>query len=77
MTLADVSPGSTASVTRVGGEPAVTRRLASLGFRPGTEVACIRRAPLGDPAVYRLRGYEICLRRREAGRVSVSTALPR
>lgn len=76
MTLADVPPGATASVTQVGGDPAVTRRLASLGFRPGTQVACLRRAPLGDPAVYRLRGYEICLRRREAGRVSVSAAMP-
>lgn len=72
--LSELVPGASALVTTVLGEPAVARRLASLGFRPGTEVACVRRAPLGDPTVYRLRRYELCLRRREAANVVVESA---
>lgn len=72
--LSQLRPGAAGRVAGVHGEPAVTRRLASLGFRPGTPVTCVRRAPLGDPTVYRLRSYELCLRRREAGYVLVETA---
>jgi Fe2+ transport system protein FeoA len=32
----------------------------------------IRRAPLGDPTTYELRGSRFCLRRAEAERVSVA-----
>ena len=46
--------------------PQVHQRLSSLGFTPNTEVLKLRRAPLGDPCVYELMGYQICLRNREA-----------
>jgi ferrous iron transport protein A len=70
--LSDLRPGGSAQVVSVAGHAAVARRLASLGFRPGTPVECVRRAPLGDPCVYRLRSYEVCLRSREAGYILVS-----
>ncbi|MGW0038382.1 FeoA family protein [Gordonia sp. NPDC003376] len=44
----------------------VRRRLAGLGFVPGTDVVKVRRAPLGSPCVYRVMSYEICLRAHEA-----------
>ncbi len=47
-------------------------RLRHLGFRPGTKVVKLRTAPLGDPAVYRLLGYDTCLRRHEAAYLEVS-----
>ena len=75
-TLAQLRPGDHGAVSAIDGDPAVVSRLASLGFRPGTDVECVRRAPLGDPTVYRLRSYEICLRRREAGRVTVTVQAP-
>jgi Fe2+ transport system protein FeoA len=37
-------------------------------------VRCRRRAPLGDPRVYELRGTQLCLRRSEAARVLVELA---
>jgi ferrous iron transport protein A len=49
----------------------VSRRLLDLGFVPGTRVRVLRRAPLGDPTVYELRGTQLCLRRSEAVRVLV------
>jgi ferrous iron transport protein A len=51
----------------------VAERLRELGFLPGTEVALVRRAPLGDPSVYELRGTRLCLRRTEAAAVRVRT----
>lgn len=75
-TLADLVPGESALVSGFvpAQPPAVSRRLRDLGFRPGADVRLIRRAPLGDPFVYRVTGSEICLRRTEAGRVLVQTA---
>jgi Fe2+ transport system protein FeoA len=46
-------------------------RLADLGFCPGTHVRVVRRAPLGDPVLYELRGYRIALRRTESARIRV------
>lgn len=66
--LSELAPGSRASVVAMYAEtpPSTARRLADLGFTPGTEVEVVRRAPLRDPVIYRLRDYEICLRRAQA-----------
>lgn len=42
------------------------RRLLDLGFVPGAAIGVIRRAPLGDPTAYLVRGAVIALRREEA-----------
>ena len=49
----------------------IIRRLSNLGFVPGRIVTPLRRAPLGDPIVYRIADYELCLRRHEACIVQV------
>ncbi len=73
-TLARLRPGESASIARVLnlGDPAASRRLFDLGFVPGAEVECVRRAPLGDPAVYRVADYEIALRRGQAACIEVA-----
>ncbi len=40
----------------------LARRLFDLGFRPGVQVRALRRAPLGDPTVYRVADYDLALR---------------
>jgi ferrous iron transport protein A len=71
--LAQLSPGRRATV--VGTVPransAVASRLAQLGFRSTAQVDVIRRAPLGDPTIYRIQDTELCLRRREAQLIAV------
>lgn len=42
------------------------QRLEDLGLLPETPIFRERRAPLGDPAVFRVRGTLLCLRRSEA-----------
>ncbi|NES15116.1 MULTISPECIES: FeoA family protein [Micromonospora] len=71
--LAELRPGAEATVVRVesAASPAIARRLADLGFTPGTRVRVERRAPLRDPVLYRLRDYVVCLRRAQAACVRV------
>lgn len=70
-TLDRLQTGATASVLRIEGDDAIARRLNDLGFWPGTPVALVRKAPLGDPLEYALRGYRLALRRKEAQRIVV------
>jgi ferrous iron transport protein A len=69
--LTALRPGQRARIRKVELDGPVGTRLRDLGFLPGTEVRLIRRAPLGDPAVYELRGAQICLRRTEAQAIRV------
>jgi ferrous iron transport protein A len=69
--LADLPLGGRAVVVAIDAAPELLHRLEALGFLPATEVTCRRRAPLGDPRVYELRGTQLCLRRSEARRIQV------
>ncbi len=69
--LSELPLGASARVVAIDAGPALIQRLEALGFLPETEVACRRRAPLGDPRVYELRGTQLCLRRSEAARIRV------
>lgn len=46
-------------------------RLERIGFLPGTRVRVERRAPLGDPTVYELRGFRLGLRAEAAVLIQV------
>ncbi|MFE1895119.1 ferrous iron transport protein A [Streptomyces yangpuensis] len=74
--LADLIPGARAVVIAVvaDGEPTVVRRLHDLGFTPGAVVEVVRRAPLRDPVLYRVKDYEVCLRRAQAACVHIAEA---
>lgn len=71
--LADLTPGQQAIITGAAphAPPAVANRLRQLGFRPATRVDVVRRAPLGDPTIYRVQDTELCLRRREARLIEI------
>jgi ferrous iron transport protein A len=69
--LSRLAPGRSGVVRAVDASSPIGRRLYDLGFRPGTPLRVLRRAPLGDPTTYELRGSRFCLRRAEAERVAV------
>jgi ferrous iron transport protein A len=69
--LASLPVGGRGLIADVRAEDAVGQRLLDLGLVPGTSVQLLRRAPLGDPSVYELRGYQLCLRRSEAERIRI------
>lgn len=71
-TLDQAPIGHVVRVVSIAGDDAIARRLADLGVRVGMRVECLRRAPLGDPSVFELCGYQLCLRRTESARVRVT-----
>jgi len=66
--------GCRGSVVAVGGDRDVRRRLLEMGFCNGASVELIRRAPLGDPIEFRLRGYCLSLRDEQARHVQIVPA---
>lgn len=72
--LAQLSPGERATIVGVASaaSAAVAGRLRQLGFRVASDVEVIRRAPMGDPTIYRVQDTELCLRRREARLIEVA-----
>ena len=54
--------GQKGVVERVDLEDDVSHHIAHLGFLPGADVEVLRRAPAGDPTVYRIDGVEVALR---------------
>jgi ferrous iron transport protein A len=74
--LSALAPGTDAVIVALTASGPMMRRLQDLGLLPGTRVRAIRRAPLGDPTVYELRGYRLCLRLRESDKVVVRASDP-
>jgi ferrous iron transport protein A len=71
MTLAELKRGVVATVESVGGERPFRRRLMEMGLVPGTRVAVVNVAPLGDPIELELRHGRMSIRRHEASLVTV------
>jgi ferrous iron transport protein A len=59
-------------VVSVSGDTECRRRLLEMGFCNGALVEVVRRAPLGDPIEFRLRGYCLCLRQEQADSITIS-----
>ena len=58
--------GESGRIVHVAGEGKVRHRLFDMGLTPGTEVFLRKKAPMGDPLEFTLRGYELTLRKDEA-----------
>jgi ferrous iron transport protein A len=74
--LSSLAAGYRATVLAVDASTPRGRRLLDLGFVPETLVRVVRRAPLGDPIAFYLRGGQICLRRAEAEQIRVCAVEP-
>ena len=65
--------GCKGHVVAVGGDTELRRRLLEMGFCNGAEVEVVRRAPMGDPIEFRLRGYHLSLRDAQASFVQITS----
>ena len=70
-TLADLSPGQSAEVVAVSGDPALVQRLYEMGLLEGEHIEVVARAPLGDPIEIRFGNSRLSLRKAEAANVAV------
>ena len=73
MTLKDLRPGESGTVSGFSGQPPPSR-LMEMGLVPGTTVEVVRLAPLGDPLDLKVRGYHLSIRKAEAARIHVTKA---
>lgn len=69
--LSDLSTGETGVITKVKGHGAFRKRITEMGFVKGKTVNVIKNAPLQDPVEYEIMGYNVSLRRSEAGLIEV------
>lgn len=72
--LSTLEVGLEGRVVEVRGAGALRRRLLDLGFTPGATVKAVRRAPLGSPTAFLVRGTVIALRPSDASTVLVMTS---
>lgn len=71
MRLSELATSQKGIITKVHGNGAFRKRIMEMGFIRGKNVEVIRNAPLLDPVEYRIMGYNVSLRRREAWLVEV------
>lgn len=71
MALSEVGVGESAVVDSLELPHDVLDHLMHLGFLPDATIDVLRRAPAGDPTVYRVEGAEIALRRETAQYIHV------
>ena len=71
--LSEVKVGSSGVLESLDLPEAISDHLAHLGFLPGASFEVLRRAPAGDPTVYRIDGIEVGLRRETASHILIET----
>ncbi len=69
--MGELPVGSRARVVEIAGSGKHQRRMLDMGFVPGAEVASVRKAPLGDPIEYHIKGTAVALRCEDADTVLV------
>jgi Fe2+ transport system protein FeoA/Mn-dependent DtxR family transcriptional regulator len=69
--MGELQVGSQARVVEIDGSGKHQRRMLDMGFVPGAEVTTVRKAPLGDPIEYRIKGTAVALRSKDANTVLV------
>ncbi len=72
MTLDQVAIGEEVKITKVGGDGELRCRLLDMGLMPRTVVRIQKVAPMGDPIEIHLRGYELTIRKEDAGKIEVT-----
>ncbi len=65
------SVGENATVLKLHGEGATRRRIMDMGLTKGTQIHVRKVAPLGDPMELNVRGYELSVRKADAGKIEV------
>ena len=71
MRLSELKTGEKGVIVKVLGHGGFRKRIVEMGFVKGKTVEVLLNAPLKDPIKYKVMGYEISLRRQEAGMIEV------
>ena len=71
MKFSQVRKGMQGQVVRMPEDSADHKRLQEMGLTEGAEFRVVKVAPLGDPIEIEIRGYRLCLRRKETVGIEV------
>ncbi len=71
MSIYDLRPGRSAIIDTITGDTKLAKRLFALGCIEGTKVTVKNPAPLGDPIIISLRGFDIAIRRNDAKNIRI------
>ncbi|MGH4118653.1 FeoA family protein [Clostridium sp.] len=74
MSIYDLKPGDKALIKSIYGDKKFMKRLLALGCIEGTEITLKATAPLGDPIIISLRGFNLAIRKNDAKNIHVKTA---
>ena len=74
MKLSKLNTGEKGIIVKVLGHGGFRKRIIEMGFIKGKEVEVLQNAPLQDPVIYKLMGYEVSLRHQEADMIEVVSA---
>ena len=72
MSICDLKLGERAVINKIDGNNKLSKRLSALGLIEGTEIELKRIAPLGDPIVINLRGFDLAIRKKDAKNILLS-----
>ncbi|MEN8257553.1 MAG: FeoA family protein [Thermodesulfobacteriota bacterium] len=72
MPLSEVKAGKCVCVRHYNGCGKMRKRLLDMGLTPKAKVDVVRKAPLGDPILLKIGGYDITLSESEAVHVEVA-----
>ena len=71
MTLNELKTGQSARIINIEGKGELRRHLLDMGLTPGTIVTLRKKAPMGDPIEFMVRGYVLTLRLSEAENIEI------
>ncbi|KAA6318521.1 hypothetical protein EZS27_031481 [termite gut metagenome] len=71
MRLSELKTGEKGVIIKVIGHGGFRKRIIEMGFIKGKTVEVLLNAPLNDPIKYKILGYEISLRRKEAEMIEI------
>ena len=69
MRLSELRKGETGVITEILLSHTAKKRLIAMGADTGEEVTVLRRAPLGDPTEFYIRGCRLCIRKKDAHQI--------
>lgn len=72
-TLNQIDPGNKVKVIQIRGKGPAKRRILDMGMVPGVEIEVVKKAPFGDPLEFKVKGYNLSLRKTEAELIVVQT----
>ena len=71
MCLSELEIVEIGSIKEIKGDSQLTKRIWALGCIEGTKIQLKRVAPLGDPIIVNLRGFDLAIRKKDAKNIFI------